>query len=148
MLQRFWHRLAGDQSLHVCNPIYRPRREDWELKTYYRADWLVKLDGSSDRRTVCRLCLERNDTSWCFHQRALVHSPELPNLSPDDLDHAHSRVHQQHAYQVDRQFQLCRINIQYHFVVYCAYPHTGGDEQGGTRAPSIHQGKHRLGQLL
>ena len=104
----------------------------------YRVDRLVELAGTSHRRTLCRLPFGGNDPCLRVHHQSDLHSSKLAGLATHDVDPAHTRMYQQHAYKVDSQFQFCRIDIQHHCAVYRSYPDPGGDQPTVTGPSSLY----------
>ena len=145
-LRRFWrHRDTGhSQPVRMSRYIVTTRG----LIVKHRVDRLVELAGTSHRRTLCRLPHGGNDPCLRFHLQSRLHSSKLAGLATHNVDFAHTCMHQQHAHEVDREFQLGWIDIQYHCPVYCSYPHPVCDQQRVTRATSLYPCERCVERLL
>ena len=105
-----------------------------------RVDGLVQLAGTSDWCPVGGLCAVSHGPGGGIDIAPKLCSSELAGLLTHRTHHAHTWLHQQHADQVDRQLQLCGINVQHHCLVYSNHPHTCWHQQGAPESASIHSG--------
>ena len=135
-LRRFWR----PQGTGHWQLVRVPRRIVLEsgLIVECRVDRLVELAGTSHRRTICRLPFGGNDPCLRLHHQSQLYSSKLAGLATHNVDLAHTWMYKQHAYEVDRQFQFCWIDIQHHCAVYRSYPHPSFDQQRITRPSSLY----------
>lgn len=145
-LRRFWHPRDTVHSQLVC--ISSQSIAARGLMVIYRVDRLVKLVGTSHRRTLRRLPYGRNDPCLRFHFQSQLHSSKLARLATHSVDLAHTWLCQQHAYEVDREFQLCWIHIQHHCAVYCSHPHPVCDQPRVAGSSSLYPCERCVVQLL
>lgn len=146
MLPRFWlHRDTG-----LSQPVCETRQcgSIQELMKFGRVDRLVQLAGASYRRALCRLSYGGNDPCMRVHFQSGIRSSKLAGLATHNVDSAHTWMYQQHAHEVDRQFQFYWIDLQYRCAMYSSYPHPRGDKQRVTRSPSLYPCKCCVEQLL
>lgn len=145
-LRRFWRPRGGGhwQPVRVRRLIVL----ESGLILKCRVDWLVELAGTSHRRTLCRLPIGGNDPCLRLHHQSRLYSSKLAGLATHNFDHAHTCMYKQHAYEMDRQFQFCWIDVQHHCAVHRPYTHPGCDQQRIPRPSSLYPFERCVERLL
>ncbi len=94
---------------------------------------MVELARSSHGCSLGRLRHGFYDACGRFDPEPSIRTAELSSFPADGLYNARPILHQQHADQVDRQFQLLWIDFQYHRLDCGHHHHTRGNESRRSR---------------
>lgn len=94
---------------------------------------MVELARSSHGCSIGRLRYGLDDACGRFDPEPSIRTAKLPSLPPDGLDNAYPILHQQHADQVDRQYQLLRVDVQHRGFDRSHHYHTRGNESRRSR---------------
>jgi hypothetical protein len=76
-------------------------------------NWLVELDGTSDRCAFGRLCAQCHDPRSSLDHESVLRPNRVSDLPPDRLRDTYPRLHFQHADPLDRAVQLIWLDTEY-----------------------------------
>lgn len=102
---------------------------------------MVELAGSNHGRSVGRLRHGFYDPRCRFHHESHLRSAKLSGLPFDRVHHGDPVFHQQHADQMDRQFQFGGVDVQYHCLIHCSYHDSCGKYKGRSGDAKIQAGE-------
>lgn len=109
---------------------------------------MVELARTSHWRSFRRLWYGSHDTSRSLNWKPGIRPRELPNIPPHRIYSVHSRMHQQHADQMDCEFQLCWIQFEHRWFDRCDYTHSSSDQSRRSRLTEIYSFKRCVGKFL